>query len=130
MATSGMGWGTVNESADGRELAQTAVGTRAGRSAPTQWQRRRTTRRSPIRWAWLDALFREVQTRGLIVRLEGLQAFSGFGADDLVGTVGDDLSLAHSATSGNYLVHVPTIEGVVGAGTGVGMGCDVERRML
>ena len=56
------------------------------------------------------ALYREVQTRGLIVGLEGLQPFSGFRADQLVETVGDNLGLAHSATSGNYLVHLPIIE--------------------
>jgi hypothetical protein len=58
----------------------------------------------------LDALSREVQTRGLIVGLEGLQPFSGFRADQLVETVGDNLGLAHSATSGNYLVHMSVIE--------------------
>jgi thioesterase domain-containing protein len=56
------------------------------------------------------ALYREVQTRGLIVGLEGLQPFSGFRADELVETVGDNLGLAHSATSGNYMVHMPIIE--------------------
>ena len=56
------------------------------------------------------ALFREVQTRGGIVGLEGLQPFSGFSAYHLVGTVGDELGLAHSATSGNYMVHMPIIE--------------------
>ncbi|MFA6133039.1 MAG: hypothetical protein WC869_03360 [Phycisphaerae bacterium] len=58
----------------------------------------------------LDALFREVQTRGVFVGLEGLQPFSGFRADQVVGTVGDELGLAHSTTSGNYRVHMPIIE--------------------
>ena len=65
---------------------------------------------SDISSSRLHALSREVQTRGLIVGLEGLQPFSGFRADQLVGAVGDELGLAHSATSGNYLAHMPIIE--------------------
>ena len=82
----------------------------------------------------LDALFREVQTRGLIVGLEGLQPFSGFRADELVGTVGDELGLAHSATSGNYLVHMQLIEQANKRGwpiylLGYSLGGDQARRL-
>jgi hypothetical protein len=57
-----------------------------------------------------DALSKEVETRGLIVGLEGLQPFSGFRAEQLVGAVGEELGLAHAATSGNYMAHMPIIE--------------------
>jgi thioesterase domain-containing protein len=81
-----------------------------------------------------DALFREVETRGLFVGLEGLQPFSGFRADQLVGTVGDELGLAHSATSGNYLVHMPIIEQASKRGwpiylLGYSLGGDQARRL-
>lgn len=65
---------------------------------------------SGISSARMHTLFREVQTRGLIVGIEGLQPFSGFRAEHLVKTVGNELGLAHSATSGNYMVHMPIIE--------------------
>jgi thioesterase domain-containing protein len=55
-------------------------------------------------------LKQEVETRGLIVGFEGLQPFSGFRAEHLVKTVGDELGLAHCATSGNYMAHMPIIE--------------------
>lgn len=81
-----------------------------------------------------DALYREVQTRGVIIGLEGLQPFSGFRASQLVGTVGDELGLAHSATSGNYLAHMPTIEQANKRGwpiylLGYSLGADQARRL-
>ncbi|MCY2928857.1 MAG: thioredoxin family protein [Planctomycetota bacterium] len=82
----------------------------------------------------LDALYREVQTRGVFVGLEGLQPFSGFRADQLVGAVGDELGLAHSATSGNYMDHMPIIEQAHSRGwpiyiLGYSLGGDQARRL-
>ncbi|MCY2924005.1 MAG: thioredoxin family protein [Planctomycetota bacterium] len=89
---------------------------------------------SDISSARLDALYREVQTRGVFVGLEGLQPFSGFRADQLVGAVGDELGLAHSATSGNYMDHMPVIEQAHRRGwpiyiLGYSLGGDQARRL-
>lgn len=58
----------------------------------------------------VEALSKEVESRGLIIGFEGLQPFSGFRAEHLVKTVGHEVGLAHCATSGNYMAHMPIIE--------------------
>lgn len=55
-------------------------------------------------------LIENVQHCGLIVGFEGLQPFSGFRIKNLAQTIGDELDLEYSVTSGNYEVHLPIIE--------------------